>query len=149
MKTRRPVLLVVVTVVAAAVLAAGCGTASRGRGRGVAAGLLIGLATVAIGSTVATAVVSNDKEDKLREDVQAGTLSGREFAERDEEGKRWNRAARASAFVAGVAVVGLLILGEVTWADQYEYGPVTPPASKPIIPGLNPEPPPTVRLPGR
>jgi hypothetical protein len=129
-------------------LSAGCGTGKNRPSRALAAGLLLGLTAVAAGGTVYAARMSDQKEKDLRDDVQSGNLSGRQFAERDEEGEKWNRTARASAFVGVVGVVGLIIVGEMMLADGYEYGPIKPPTSKPIIPGETPDPPPTAKIPG-
>jgi hypothetical protein len=116
----------------------------------VAAGLLLGVTAIAAGGTIAAANVANKKEEDLRKDVDAGNLTGRQFAERDEEGKRWNRYARASAFVAGLSLVGLLIVGEMALADHHQYGELPPPNAKPIIPGQSPQPPAgKLPLPGR
>jgi hypothetical protein len=122
-----------------AALTAGCGTGKGRPSRGIAAGLLIGLTAVAGGATIYSAKVSDQKQKDLERDVQAGSLTGRQFATRDQEGQRWNRAARASAFVGILGVVGLVIVGEMMLADQNQYGPVEPPAEKPIIPGASPE----------
>jgi hypothetical protein len=130
------------------VLAAGCGNASTGvRSRKLATGLLIGLFAVSAGATAATAVVGNDKEKKLREDVEAHKLNGHQFAERDAEGKNWNRAARGSVFVAGLALVGLVLVGEMRLSDRNQYGPVEPAKAPPIIPGEAPQTP-AAALPG-
>jgi hypothetical protein len=130
-------------------LSAGCGNARTGvRSRTLATGLLIGLFVVAAGSTAATAVVANDKEKKLREDVEAHRLTGHQFAERDAEGKRWNRASRASVFVGGLALVGLVLVGELRASDRNMYGPVEPAKSTPIIPGEWRDTPPAAALPG-
>jgi hypothetical protein len=131
-----------------ALLSAGCGTGKGRPSRGLAVGLLIGLTAVAGGATVYAAHKSEQKEKDLRNDVQSGNLSGRQFAERDDEGQKWNRTARATAFVGVLGVVGLIIVGEMMLADRNQYGPIEPPASKPIIPGQNPEPP-AAKLPGK
>jgi hypothetical protein len=145
MRARATALLVVLVMASA-----GCGNSGAGvRNRSLATGLLIGLFAVAAGSTAATAVMGNNKEKALREDVEAGKLDGRQFAERDAEGKRWNRAARASVFVGGLALVGLVLVGEMRLADRNQLGPIEPAEGKPIIPGLEPESPPAAKLPGR
>jgi hypothetical protein len=129
-------------------LSAGCGTGKGRPSRGIAVGLLVGLTAAAAGGTIYAANVSSKKEKELRDEVQAGTLSGRQFAEKDEQGQKWNRAARASAFVGVLGVVGLIIVGEMMLADGNQYGPLEPPAAKPIIPGQQPERPPAAKLPG-
>jgi hypothetical protein len=129
-------------------LSAGCGTSKGRPSRGIAIGLLVGLTAAAAGGTIYAASVSDKKEKDLRDDVQTGNLSGRQFAERDEQGQKWNRAARASAFVGVLGVVGLIIVGEMMLADRNQYGPTEPPASKPIIPGQQPEQLPAGKLPG-
>src|SRR5688572_188284 len=76
---------------------AGCGTGNGGgRARGVAAGLLGGLAVLAGGGAVMASRISADKEKKLADDLAARPLTGAEYADRDEEGKRWNRTARGA-----------------------------------------------------
>jgi hypothetical protein len=129
-------------------LAAGCGTSKGRPSRGLAVGLLVGLTAVGAGGTVYAASVSAKKEKDLRDDVQTGNLTGRQFAERDEQGQKWNRAARASAFVGVLGVVGLIIVGEMILADGNQFGPQEPPVSKPIIPGQQPEQLPAGKLPG-
>ena len=144
---RRCVVPCVSLVAVLALLSAGCGTGKGRPSRGLAVGLLVGLTAVAGGATVYAARMSEQKEKDLRNDVQTGNLSGRQFAERDDEGQKWNRTARATAFVGVLGVVGLIIVGEMMLADRNQYGPIEPPASKPIIPGQNPEPP-AGKLPG-
>ena len=125
----------------------GCGSSGTGRGRKVAAGVLLGLAAVAGGGAVAAGVASNNKEKELREDLEAGTVDGSEFAARDQSGVRWNRAARASAFVAGLAVVGLVVVWEMGLSAERQYGPAEQPTLGPLLPTGNP-PAAAVAIPG-
>jgi hypothetical protein len=105
-------------VLLAAVATGGCGTAGRQGERAVARTLLVGAMIAAGGTAAGAAVVSGNKESDLRALANAGSLTGRQFAERDSEGQRWNRIARGSAFVAGLAVVGLAILWEMTAGER-------------------------------
>ena len=108
--------------------------------RGLAAGLLAGVTAVAGGGTVDAARMSEQQgEGAARRRGRPGSLTGREFAERDAEGQRWNRAARASVFVGGLALGRPgASSGEMRLADRYQYGPPEPPTSTPIIPGRQP-----------
>jgi hypothetical protein len=115
-------------------LAAGCAGGPGVRSRAVAKGLLIALTVAAAGGAAGAAVMGNNQEKKLRDDVQAGAVDGRAFGERDAEGKRWNRAARASVFVGGLALVGLVIASQMGLGDRYQYGPQERAASPPIYP---------------
>lgn len=71
--------------------------------------LLAGSAALA----VTAAVKSKDLGRKLDDDVKGGSLDGTTFIERDKEGRRWNRIGRASAFVGGLAALGLAIVWEM------------------------------------
>jgi hypothetical protein len=113
-----------------AALAGGCGSS-----RATARAVLVGVALIAGGTAIGSAVVSSNKEDSLRNDAQTGSLSGRAFADRDSEGQRWNRAARASVFVAGLALVGLGISWEMGLGD---HAMAEPSASLPPAAGLPP-----------
>ncbi len=126
--------------VVVSLLAAGCASGPGVRSRALAKGLLLGLVAAAAGGAVGAAVISDQKEQQLREDVQAGGVTGTEFASRDLEGRRWNRAARASIFVGGVALVGLLIASTMGLGDRYQYGPPEHPTSPPIYPAGGPVP---------
>ncbi len=96
------------------------GMPNRSAARNVLIGVALGTAAIAIGSAVA----GNSVESKLRDDLQAGNLSGREFADRDAEGRRWNRVARASAFASGIAVIGIGVVWEASLGDRrQEPGP--------------------------
>jgi hypothetical protein len=100
-------------VTLSAALSGGCGSS-----RATARAVLVGVALVAGGAAIGSTVISSNKEDSLRADAQTGSLSGRAFADRDAEGQRWNRAARASTFVAGIALVGLGVLWEMSLGDR-------------------------------
>jgi hypothetical protein len=119
-------------------LAAGCGSGPGVRNRSVAKGLLVALAVAAAGGTAAAVVLSQNKEKSLRDDVQMGLVSGREFADRDAEGKRWNRVGRASVLVGGLAIVGLVIAWQMGLGDRYQFGPPETPASGPLFPAARP-----------
>jgi hypothetical protein len=123
---------------AGALLATGCSSAPGVRSRGVAKGLLLALTAAAAGGAAGAAVVSNNKEKSLRDDLAAGRVSGREFAERDAEGLRWNRAARASVLIGGLAIVGLVITWQMGLADRYQLGPAEQPTLPPIYPTGSP-----------
>jgi hypothetical protein len=123
-----------------AFLVAGCSSAPGVRNRPLAKGLLLALTAVAAGGVVGAAVMSDKQEKSLRDDVAAGAVSGRDFARRDAEGMRWNRAARASAFVGGLALVGLVITWQMGLADRYQLGPAEQPVSPPIYPTGSPPP---------
>lgn len=108
-----------------ALLAAGC--ASTGQGgrsdRSLARNVLIGVAAGSAALAVGAAVAGENVESRLRRDYEAGAVSGREFAGRDAEGKRWNRVARASGFVTGLSIIGLGILWEMSIGDRIQRGP--------------------------
>ena len=118
-------------------LAAGCGS------RGVAAGVLGVAAVLAGAGAVGAATISTDKEKKLADDVAKGGLTGRQYADRDSEGKRWNRTARGAAFVSGLALVGLVLVWESSLAASSQYGPAEQPRGGRLIPGVSPAPTPT------
>ena len=115
-------------------LAAGCGSGPGVRNRSVAKGLLVALTLAAAGGAVGSAVLSERKEKSLRDDVEMGLVSGRQFADRDAEGKRWNRTARASVLVGGLAIVGLVIAWQMGLGDRYQFGPPEQPAGRPLYP---------------
>jgi hypothetical protein len=98
---------------------AGCGTSHHTAARNVLIALTVASAAVAVGA----AVKSRSIRDDLRREVDAGTLSGREFADRDATGTRWNRVARASGFGAGVFLLGVGALWEASLGDKIEKGP--------------------------
>ena len=101
------------------------------RSRSLAKGLLLALTAAAAGGAAGAAVMSDNKEKSLRDDLAAGSVTGRDFAERDAEGMRWNRAARASVLIGGLAIVGLVITWQMGLADRYQLGP----AEQPTVPG--------------
>lgn len=121
-----------------ALLAAGCSSAPGVRSRSLAKGLLLALTAAAAGGLAVSAVKSDKLGKDLRDDVAAGTVSGRDFARRDGEGARWNRAARASAFVGGLALVGLVITWQMGLANRYQFGPAEQPSVPPIYPAGSP-----------
>jgi hypothetical protein len=116
--------------------AAGCGTASnRAAAKTVLLALTVGTAAVAAGAAVKSRSVQKD----LESDLAAGTLSGRQFADRDADGNHWNRVSRAAAFGSAVFLLGLLTVWEMGVADQVQYGPRewTPADDpRPILPSL-------------
>jgi hypothetical protein len=133
-------------------LSAGCGSAQGGRARGVAAGVLGGLAVLAGAGAVGASRISEDKEKKLADDLAARPLTGAEYADRDAEGKRWNRAARGAVFVSGLALVGMILVWESSLGAGHQFGPVEKPSSPRLIPGAAPDPaspPSALLLPGR
>jgi hypothetical protein len=115
-------------------LASGCSSGPGVRSRSLAKGLLLALAAAAAGGVAGATVISENKEKSLRDDLVSGMVSGREFAERDAEAKRWNRAARASVLIGGLAIVGLVITWQMGLADRYQYGPAEQPTVPPIYP---------------
>lgn len=110
----------------ALVMAAGCGTAGPNNNRRLARNILIGTTVLAGASAIASGVISEQKESDLRDDLQAGTLTGAEFAIRDDDGRKWNRIGRASIFLAGLSLVGLGILWEMSLTDRLEQAPAMP-----------------------
>jgi hypothetical protein len=127
-------------------MASACSSGPGVKNRSAARNILAALVVVAGAGAVGAAAVSENKEQSLRDDVKAGTLTGRQFAERDTEGQHWNRAARASAFVAGLGVVGLGILWEMSIGDRIQNGPIDAPAAPqallpaPVAPPVAPWP---------
>jgi hypothetical protein len=130
---------------------AGCGSSQTGgRARGVTAGVLGGLAVLAGAGAVAASRISEDKEKKLADDLAARQLTGAEYADRDAEGKRWNRAARGAVFASGLALVGMILVWESSLSAGHQYGPAETPSSPRLIPGAAPASPPSASLlPGR
>jgi hypothetical protein len=119
-----------------ALLAGGCSSSPGVRSRSLAKGLLVTLALAATAGAAGAAVVSQNREKSLRDDVEMGLVSGREFADRDAEGKRWNRLGRGSVLVGGLAIVGLVIAWQMGLGDHYQFGPLEPPA--PAVPPPRP-----------
>jgi hypothetical protein len=125
----------------AVLVAAGCastgrradGTPDRSRTRN----LLIGAAVVTAGLAAGAAILSANAESSLRDDVAAGRTTGADFADRDEAGRRWNRAGRFAAFATGLSLVGLAIVWETGIGDRIQMGPAerTPADDKaPLVP---------------
>jgi hypothetical protein len=115
------------------------GCASEGaKGRSSARHLLLGLAAASAAGVVGAAVISDQKEKSLQQDVQAGTLTGRQFADRDAEGRRWNRIGRASAFVGVLSLVGLGILWQMDIADRVQEAATEPTPGGDAVPLLPP-----------
>jgi hypothetical protein len=107
-----------VTVLALAL--AGCGTgANRAAAKSVLLALTVATAAIAAGA----AVKSRSVRDDLRRDVDAGTLSGRQFNDRDATGNRWNRISKASAFGSVVFLLGMGAVWEMGVGDRIQYGP--------------------------
>jgi hypothetical protein len=93
--------------------------------------LVLGGAAVGI----AAGVKGDNIEEELADDIRQREVSGREFASRDSDGERWNRIARASAFVSGLSLLALGILWEMSLADRAEAGLDRPPVQQgPIFP---------------
>jgi hypothetical protein len=112
--------------VALAVLSAGC--ASNGVPNRTAAKVVLSVVVVGAAALVTTAVVKGNKvEGDLRNDLQGTAVSGRDFAKRDDEGRRWNRIARASGFVGALALIGLGIVWEMGVGDKVQMGPAESP----------------------
>jgi hypothetical protein len=111
------------------------GCASNGMPNRTAAKVVLGALVVGTASlAVAAAVKGNALEKDLRADVQNSTLTGRDFAKRDDEGRRWNRIGRASTFVCGLSLLGLAIVWEMGVGDRYQIGPREAPAAQPVLP---------------
>jgi hypothetical protein len=91
--------------------------------------VVVGAAGLAVGA----AVKSRSIENSLANDYKARDISGSEFADRDSQGQRWNRIGRASAFVSGVALLGLGVLWEMSLSDHAQVEP-TPIDKAPIFP---------------
>lgn len=108
----------VTAAVLAALVCAGCGSA--GAGRATARNLLLAAAVVSAGVAVGAAVASENTEKKLRDDLAGGQLTGPQFTDRDDEGRRWNRISRASVFVAGLSLLGLGIWWQAGKAERWE-----------------------------
>jgi hypothetical protein len=92
--------------------------------------LLVGGAALAIGA----AAKGQSIEDKLGTDYAGRDIGGREFASRDSEGQRWNRIARASTFVSGLALLGLGVIWEMSAGDRAQYEAPPRPAPGSIFP---------------
>ncbi len=107
-------------VVVALMLFAGCGSGSN---RKTARNVLIGFVVVSAVAAVGTAVVGHGVEKDLRRDYEAGGLAGRQFADKDADGERWNRWSRASLFVTGLSVIGLGIMWEMSEGARLQTGP--------------------------
>jgi hypothetical protein len=124
----------------------GSSHASRAVPTAILSALVVGSAALAVGA----ALKSKDVGRKLDDDLQRGALDGRAFIDRDAEGKRWNRIARASAFFGGLAVIGLGIVWEIHQSDRLEQtepsGAQTPvslsmPSGARLSPRMNVPPP--------
>jgi hypothetical protein len=121
-----------------ALVGGGCARGPGVRSRGVAKGILIALTAAAAGGAAGAAAIGNNKEKELRDDLAVGGITGREFADRDLEGRRWNRAARGAAFLGGLALVGLVVVTQMGISDRYQYGPPEQPLGPPIYPAGSP-----------
>jgi hypothetical protein len=91
--------------------------------------LIVGSAALAVGAAVKSRSIEND----LANDYKTREISGSEFANRDAQGQRWNRIARASSFVGAVSVLGLGVLWEMSLNDQATVEPTKTNAA-PIFP---------------
>jgi hypothetical protein len=119
--------------VAMALLLAGCG--SSGIPHRTAPRVILGLiaaggAAVAIGA----GLKGNSIESKLKDDLAAGNVTGRQFASRDADGERWNRIGRGATFVSALAVLGLGVLWEMSMGDHSQYDAPKPAQQGPIFP---------------
>lgn len=128
-------------VLLVAIATAGCGTGRVGADgkpmpRYTAAKVILGVVAVGAAAIAAGAAVKGQRlEDDLRDDSRTGGLTGRQFADRDNEGKRWNRAARASAFASGLALIGMGVIWEMSLGDGAARGKdESRPDAKPIFP---------------
>lgn len=135
-------------VLCLALASAGC-AANKSNGmpdRTVARNILIGVVAGSVAVAVGSAVAGKSVENGLRDDLARGDLSGTDFAHRDDQGRRWNRIARASLYVGGLAALGLGILWEMSAGDRLQVGPreQLPPPGPPSA-ALPPLPPPTYR----
>lgn len=119
-----------------ALLAGGCASNSGLPRRTVPKVILGALVLGGAALAVSAAIKSDGIEKDLREDYARGGLSGRDFADRDAEGERWNRIGRASAFVSGLSLLGLGILWEMSLSDRAGRDAVEAPANAgpPIFP---------------
>jgi hypothetical protein len=127
--------LLMIIALAASGCAAGTradGTPNRSFARNLLIGVALGSAALAVGSAVAGAKVERD----LRSDLDAGGLSGREFAELDADGRRWNRLSRAATFASGLSVLGVAIVWQMGVSDRMQLGPraPSPEERQPIFP---------------
>jgi hypothetical protein len=93
--------------------AGGCAS-GRTAGKVVLGALVVGSAALAVGA----AVKSESIETKLADDYRTREITGREFANRDAEGQRWNRISRASAFVGALSLLGLGVIWEMSLGDK-------------------------------
>jgi len=122
-------------ILVAALAAGGCassGSSKRTVARTVLVVLAAGTAAMAVGAAVKGKSIEND----LRDDLESRTLTGPQFTERDNEGRNWNRVARASTLGFGLSLLGLGILWEMRQGDRMEQPPKYTPADDkaPIIP---------------
>jgi hypothetical protein len=120
--------------IVAVLLAAGCASKPGVRSRTLAKGLLLAVTAAAAGGAAGAAVMSEKQEQRLRDDLAAGSVTGRDFAKQDAEGLRWNRVGRASVLVGSLALVGLVITWQMGLADAYQLGP----AEQPQVPAIYP-----------
>jgi hypothetical protein len=132
---------------ALAVLSGACAS-SNGLPNRTAAKVVLGAVVLGAAALAGVAAAKgNSIEKDLRTDLQGGALSGRDFASRDDDGRRWNRIARASAFVSGVALIGFGIVWEMGIGDRFQYGPTETggiPTVSPIPAGPPPSPTPPI-----
>jgi hypothetical protein len=112
--------LSICVVLAFACSASGCASSS---GRTVARNVLIALAVGSAAVAVGSAVKSHGIEQDLQRDVNAGTVSGRDYVSRDQAGARWNRIARASAFGTALFVTGLAVVWETSASAHIQNSP--------------------------
>ncbi len=124
----------------AATLVSGCASGgqqggSSGSGRTIARNILIGLAVGTAAVAVGSAFAARSAENSLRDDAEAGTITGREFADRDATGLRWNRITRASFFLSGLSIIGTGVVWEMGEGVRVQTGERTPADNKtPIFP---------------
>jgi hypothetical protein len=111
------------------VLFASSCASGRTAGKVVLGALVVGSAGLAVGA----AIKSDSIEKKLADDYRDREITGKEFADRDSEGQRWNRIGRAATFVGALSVLGLAVLWEMSMGDEAASAP-PPPRMAPIFP---------------
>jgi hypothetical protein len=102
-------------------LGTGCAS-GRTAGKVVLGALVVGGAGLAVGA----GLKSDSLETKLAADYRTREITGKEFADRDSEGQRWNRIARSATFVGALALLGLGVLWEMSLGDRAQSEPAKP-----------------------
>jgi hypothetical protein len=119
--------------------ASGCAS-GRTAGKVILGALVVGSAGLATGA----ALKSDSIEKKLADDYRDREITGKEFADRDSEGQRWNRISRAATFVGALSVLGLVVIWEMSTGDKAQSEP-----AKPNMAPIFPVPAAQLSLPGR